>query len=143
MIRANKTNPVNQSPDSHRVSRAFRPVAFKVVVDAFTTDTADMADLFLPCTLNLEQENLNPSYFDDLINYARPALKPLAGARSDHWNLTQLGQRLDPPIRIPPLDELMAASLSPTLGIGLEGLRRRGYVEDRWSPFLRLLREVG
>ena len=61
MIWANGTNPVNQSPDSFLVTRAFRSVPFKVVVDAFMTDTAELADLILPCTLNLEQENLNPS----------------------------------------------------------------------------------
>lgn len=73
LIWANGTNPVNRSPDSHLVSQAFRSVPFKVVVDAFMTDTADLADLILPCTLNLEQENLNPSYFRDFINNARPS----------------------------------------------------------------------
>lgn len=131
MIWANGTNPVNQSPDSHRVGRAFRSVPFKVVVDAFMTDTAELADLVLPCTLNLEQENLNPSYFHDFINYARPAFTPPDGARSDHWILTEVGRRLDPPIDIPPMEELMAASLPPAAGIGLEELRRRGYVQVR------------
>ncbi len=37
MIWANGTNPVNQSPDSNLVARAFRSVPFKVVVDAFMT----------------------------------------------------------------------------------------------------------
>jgi hypothetical protein len=131
MIWANGTNPVNQSPDSMLVTRAFRSVPFKVVVDAFMTDTAELADLILPCTLNLEQENLNPSYFHDFINYARPAFSPPAGARSDHWILTEIGKRLNPPIHIPPMEELMAASLPPNLGIGLEELRRRGYVQVR------------
>jgi hypothetical protein len=129
LIWANGTNPVNQSPDSHLVSRAFRSVPFKVVVDAFMTDTAELADLILPCTLNLEQENLNPSYFHDFINYARPAFTPPAGARSDHWILTEVGKRLDPPINITPMEELIVSSLPPGVGIGLEELRRRGYVQ--------------
>ncbi len=69
---------------------------FKVVVDAFMTDTAELADLVLPCTLNLEQENLNPSYFHDFINYARPAFTPPAGARSDHWILDPGGAAAQP-----------------------------------------------
>jgi anaerobic selenocysteine-containing dehydrogenase len=129
MIWANGTNPVNQSPDSQRVSRAFRSVPFKVVVDAFMTDTAELANLILPCTLNLEQENLNPSYFHGFINYARPAFTPPAGARSDHWILAEVGRRLDPPIHIPPMEKLITASLPPESGIGLEELRRRGYVQ--------------
>ena len=129
LIWANGTNPVNQSPNSHLVKRAFRSVPFKVVVDAFITDTAELADLILPCTLNLEQENLNPSYFHDYINYARPAFKPPAGARSDHWILTQVGRRLNPPINLPPMEELIAASLPTAAGVGLEELRRTGYVQ--------------
>jgi anaerobic selenocysteine-containing dehydrogenase len=129
MIWANGTNPVNQSPDSHRVARAFRAAAFKVVVDAFMTDTAELADLVLPCTLNLEQENLNSSYFHDFIHYARPAVAPPAGARSDHWILSQVGRRLDPPIDLPAMEKLIAASLPAAAGIGLEELRRRGFVE--------------
>lgn len=129
MIWANGTNPVNQSPDSKRVAEAFRAVPFKVVVDAFMTDTAEAADLILPCTLNLEQENLNSSYFHDFINYARPALTPPAGAKSDHWILTQVGRRLNPPIDLSPMEKLIAASLPPAAGFGLEELRRTGYVE--------------
>ena len=129
MIWANGTNPVNQSPDSRQVTRAFRSVPFKVVVDAFMTDTAELADLILPCTLNLEQENLNPSYFHDFINYARPAFTPPAGARSDHWILTQVGRRLNPPINLPLMEELIAASLPSAAGVGLEELRRTGYMQ--------------
>lgn len=134
MIWANGTNPVNQSPDSHLVARALRSVPFKVMVDAFMTDTAELADLILPCTLNLEQENLNPSYFHDFINYARPAIPPPEGARSDHWILTQVGRRLSPPIRLPPMEELIAASLPSATEMGLEELRRRGFVEVRRPP---------
>ncbi len=129
MVWANGTNPVNQSPDSYRVARALRSVSFKVVVDAFMTDTAALADLILPCTLNLEQENLNPSYFHDFINYARPAISPPAGARSDHWIVAQVGRRLNPPIHLPPLENMIAASLPAAAGVGLEELRRCGFVK--------------
>jgi anaerobic selenocysteine-containing dehydrogenase len=88
-----------------------------------------VADLILPCTLNLEQENLNPSYFHDFINHARPAFSPPAGARSDHWILTQVGQRLTPAINLASMEELIAASLPSATGVGLEELRRTGYVQ--------------
>jgi anaerobic selenocysteine-containing dehydrogenase len=98
------------------------------------TDTAELADLVLPCTLNLEQENLNPSYFHDFINYARPAIPPPAGARSDHWILSQIGKRLNPPIDLPPMEELIGASLPAAAGAGLDELRRRGFLEVRRPP---------
>jgi anaerobic selenocysteine-containing dehydrogenase len=129
MIWSNGTNFVNQSPDSRGVAAALRSVPFKVVVDAFMTDTAERADLILPCTLNMEQENLNPSYFHDCINCARPAFTPPPGARDDHWILNELGRRLTPPIRLPSMDALLEACLPAEAGIGLAEFRRRGYAK--------------
>ena len=134
MIWVNGSNPVNQSPDSERVAAAFRAVPFKVVVDAFMHDTAELADLVLPCTLNLEQENLNSSYFHDVINYARPAVSPPPEARTDGWILAEVGRRLDPPIRLPAMDALIAASLPDGVPGGLEALYARGFVEVPRRP---------
>jgi predicted molibdopterin-dependent oxidoreductase YjgC len=134
MIWVNGSNPVNQSPDSERVAAALRTVPFKVVVDAFMHDTAEMAELILPCALNLEQENLDTSYFHDFINYARPAAKAPPEARTDHWILTEVGRRLDPPICLPGMDDLIAASLPPGVPGGLEALHARGYVEIPRRP---------
>jgi anaerobic selenocysteine-containing dehydrogenase len=134
MIWVNGSNPVNQSPDSERVAAALRTVPFKVVVDAFMHDTAEMAELILPCALNLEQENLDTSYFHDFINYARPAAKAPPEARTDHWILTEVGRRLDPPICLPGMDGLIAASLPPGVPGGLEALHARGYVEIPRRP---------
>ena len=134
MIWVNGSNPVNQSPDSERVAAAFRAVPFKVVVDAFMHDTAELADLVLPCALNLEQENLNTSYFHDFVNHARPAVSPPPEARTDHWILTEVGRRLDPPIRLPAMDALIAASLPPGIPGGLDALHARGFVEVPRHP---------
>jgi anaerobic selenocysteine-containing dehydrogenase len=134
LIWANGTNPVNQSPDVERVAAAFRAVPFKVVVDAFPNDTVELADLVLPCTLNLEQENLEPSFFHDFINYARPAVLPPAEARTDHWILSEVGRRLDPPIHLPTMGELIAASLPPGIPGGLAQLHGRGFVEVPRRP---------
>ena len=65
LIWVNGINVVNQAPDSRQTARAFESVEFKVVVDAFMNDTAQRADLILPSTLMLEQEDIIGSYLHE------------------------------------------------------------------------------
>jgi anaerobic selenocysteine-containing dehydrogenase len=127
MIWVNGINVVNQAPDSRGIARAFAGVDFKVVVDAFMNDTAQRADLVLPSTLMLEQEDIIGSYLHEYVQYVRPALKPPAEARDDIWILTEIGKRLVPPIRLPDAETCLRRALdSPHLQVTLEALRQKG-----------------
>ena len=129
MIWVNGFNVVNQAPDSVAIVRAFADTEFKVVVDAFMTDTALRADLILPCELMLEKEDIVGSFLHNYVNYVRPVLPPPKGARSDFWILSELGKRLDPPILLPRAEDCLRASLeSPYLKTSLEDLRQLGFV---------------
>jgi len=129
MIWVNGFNVVNQAPDSGAIVRAFEGTEFKVVVDAFMTDTALRADLVLPCELMLEKEDIVGSFLHNYVNYVRPVLPPPKGARSDFWILSELGQRLHPPILLPKAEDCLRASLdSPYLESSLEDLRQLGFV---------------
>ncbi|MEJ5357718.1 MAG: molybdopterin-dependent oxidoreductase [Desulfobacterales bacterium] len=128
LVWVNGSNPVNQSPDAQAVARALRQVPFKIVVDAFLTDTAELADLVLPCTLNLEQENLIPSFFHDFLNYARPAFSPPEGARPDSWIVAEVGRRLSPPVEVPSVEEAIRRSL-PGGEKSFAELREKGFLE--------------
>jgi len=135
MIWVNGSNVVNQAPESRLTARAFARVPFKVVVDAFLTDTAQLADLVLPCALMFEREDIVGSYLHDYVNYARKVLNPPGQARTDLQIMAELGRRLDPPIPIPDLDECLSAALaSPHLDISLEALRQRGFVRAKRPP---------
>ena len=74
---------------------------FKVVVDAFMNDTAQRADLVLPCTLMLEQEDVVGSYLHEYVQHVGVVVEPAAEARPDLWIVTELGKRLDPPVCMP------------------------------------------
>jgi len=129
MIWVNGSNVINQAPDSREVARAFQSVEFKVVVDAFMTDTAERADLVLPCTLMLEQEDIVASYLHDYVHYVKPVLEPPKEARSDFWIFSELAKRLDPPVDFPDAETCLRASLeSPHLEVSLEELREKSYV---------------
>jgi anaerobic selenocysteine-containing dehydrogenase len=127
LIWLNGINVVNQAPDSRQTARAFESVEFKVVVDAFMNDTAQRADLILPSTLMLEQEDIIGSYLHEYVQHVRPALVSPADARDDMWILTQIGKRLDPPVELPDTETCLQKSLDwPCLQITLEELRRKG-----------------
>lgn len=127
LIWVNGINVVNQAPDSHQTARAFESVEFKVVVDAFMNDTAQRADLILPSTLMLEQEDIIGSYLHEYVQHVRPTLPPPAEARDDMWILAQIGKRLDPPVLLPDAETCFQKALDkPYLQIGLEELRRKG-----------------
>ena len=130
MIWINGSNVVNQAPDSLTTVKAFEQIPFKVVVDAFMTDTASHADLFLPATLMLEQEDLVGSYLHHYITYAPQVLPPPGEARSDDWILYELGRRLDPPIVLPDKDTCFEKALqTPDLDISLSEIRQSHFVK--------------
>jgi anaerobic selenocysteine-containing dehydrogenase len=131
MIWVNGSNVVNQAPDSQLLIKAFASVDFKVVVDAFMNDTAQHADLVLPSTLILEQEDIIGSYLHEQVQYVCPAFSAPGEARDDYWILRQIGKRLEPPLDLPSDEDCLRASLdSPYLSTTLEQLRDCGCVRS-------------
>jgi anaerobic selenocysteine-containing dehydrogenase len=132
MLWLSGSNVVNQAPNSHEIARAFAGVEFKVVVDAFMTDTAERADLILPCKLMLEKTDLTGSYLHNFVHCARPAVDVPDGVRDDYSILGELGRRLDPPVYLPDMESCLEASLKSTfLETDLEELKSRGFAEAR------------
>jgi len=132
MLWVNGTNVVNQAPGALETVRAFEAVQFKVVVDAFMTDTAARADLVLPCALMLEQEDIVGSFLHEHVQYVAAVLPPPAEARTDLWIVSELGRRLNPPVVMPTPEECLRAALaSPHLQVTLEELRANGFARSR------------
>jgi anaerobic selenocysteine-containing dehydrogenase len=131
MIWINGANVVNQAPDSQQVIKAFAGIDFIVVVDAFMNDTAQQADLVLPSTLILEQEDIIGSYLHEQVQYVCPALSAPGKAKNDYWILRQIGKRLNPPVNLPAAEDCLRASLdSPFLSTSLEEIRHCGCVRS-------------
>jgi anaerobic selenocysteine-containing dehydrogenase len=131
MIWVNGANVVNQAPDSQQLIQAFAGVDFKVVVDAFMNDTAQQADLLLPSTLIMEQEDIIGSYLHEHVQYVCPVLPAPGEARNDYWILSEIANRLDPPLDLPTSEECLRASLdSPFLSTTLEEIRNCGSVRS-------------
>jgi anaerobic selenocysteine-containing dehydrogenase len=132
MIWVNGVNVVNQAPGALETVRAFECVPFKVVVDAFMTDTAQRADLVLPSALMLEQEDVVGSYLHEYVQHVGVVVEPPPEARPDLWIVTELGKRLDPPVCMPAPDDCLRAALaSPHIETTLEALKTQHFVRSK------------
>lgn len=76
-------NPVNLNPNASMVKKAFEGVDFVVMIDHFLNDTSDVADLFLPATTYLEEENLIGSFGHSWISPINPVVPPQGEAKSE------------------------------------------------------------
>ncbi len=76
------SNPVAVAPDSARVARGFaREDLFTVVLEHFQTDTADMADIILPATTQLEHVDVIAPYGHYYMVANNRAIQPLGEAK--------------------------------------------------------------
>lgn len=94
MMFINGGNPVNQSPNSNLVAKAFKQLEFVVVVDQFLTDTTDYAHVFLPTTTFLEEEDMLVSWGHNVIGGLNPVVPAPGEARPDLLIFQQLADRL-------------------------------------------------
>lgn len=94
MVWVTAANPVAMLPDSRTVARALESRELTVVVDSFLTDTARCADIVLPTTTLLEEDDLLGAYGHHWIGEARPVVPPPEGVKSDYEILRALAPRL-------------------------------------------------
>lgn len=123
---ADGSNFVNQTPDAATNITAMESIEFKVVVDSFMTDTAMRADIFLPCALNHEREEILGSCLHNGVQYSAEAFSPAGQARHDFDIMTDIATRLG--ITPPTREEALRQALNvPHLSTTLEEIRRTGF----------------
>src|SRR5262249_2909673 len=87
-------NPVSMLPDSKTVARALSSVDFLVVLDAFLTDTAELAHVVLPTTTMLEEHDVVGAYGHHWVQLVQPVTRPPEGVLSDLEIYQALAERL-------------------------------------------------
>jgi anaerobic selenocysteine-containing dehydrogenase len=132
------SNPAAIAPNAGLVRAGLlRDDLFTVVHELFMTDTAELADVVLPATSNLEQADLHKAYGHTLLRYNHPAIAPLGEAKSNWDVIRRLAAEMgfdEPWLRQEAdevIDEVLTATAShnPRLaGVTLERLKREGQV---------------
>ncbi len=141
-------NPAASTPNSALIHAGLRrDDLFTVVHELFMTDTAEMADIVLPATSNLEQADLHKGYGHTELRYNHPAIPPL-GQSKNNWDVLRLlaaEMGFDEPWLQQETDEVIAEVLAATArhnprlaGVTLERLKREGQISlasDDEVPF--------
>jgi anaerobic selenocysteine-containing dehydrogenase len=120
-------NPALTWPDSNKVREAFRRLDLLVVSDLFMTETAKLADIFLPATAFPERKIIKDYAFEGLplVAISSRVIEPPADCMEDWQVWSELGKKLGYADYFPwrSADELFAYLLEPS-GITLEQLER-------------------
>jgi anaerobic selenocysteine-containing dehydrogenase len=89
------SNPVAVAPQSPQVVRGFaREDLFTVVLEHFMTDTADLADVVLPATTQLEHLDVHRSYGHTYVLVNHPAIPPRGQALPNTEIFRRLAARM-------------------------------------------------
>ncbi len=112
-------NPVCQAANSAKVADAFRQIPYVVFVGHFLDDTAQCADIFLPTTTFLEEEDVTGSYGHNFIGPVNPAVPPPGEAKPDFAIFQELARRF-------PFAGELAGSAAEWLGRLLQPVTSRG-----------------
>lgn len=89
------SNPVVQLPDTTRTIEAFKAIPFKVTIDHFMTDTAQLSDYVLPATHIYEEEDfIYSSMWQPYFRYTERVLPPRDGVKSEFQIFKLLAQEM-------------------------------------------------
>jgi anaerobic selenocysteine-containing dehydrogenase len=120
-------NPALTWPDSNKVREAFQRLDLLVVSDLFMTETAKLADFFLPATAFPERKIIKDYFYEGLplIALSNNVVEPSADCLGDWQIWCELGKRMGYADYFPwqSADELLAYLLKPS-GITLEQLEQ-------------------
>ena len=94
MVWVTAANPVAMLPESLTVAQALKSRELTVVVDSFLTDTAQCADIVLPTTTLLEDDDLLGSYGHHWIAESRPVVPSPPEVKSDYEIIQALAPRV-------------------------------------------------
>ncbi len=128
------SNPAAVAPQSARVAAGLaREDLYTVVLEHFMTDTAELADVVLPATTQLEHLDVHTSYGHTYALVNEPAIAPLGQARPNTAVFRELAARMgfsDPCFA--DSDEVLARTAFRTPeegGIDFATLRGNGWVK--------------
>ncbi len=127
MIFISRSNMVSQLPNTSLTIKALETVETKVVMDMYMTETAKMADYFLPIASVFEEEDIYyGSMFHQTIRYGPKLLTPLGEAKSDLDIWIGLAEKLELSDFVKTREEYFELALTSLnhKGITLEKLKK-------------------
>jgi anaerobic selenocysteine-containing dehydrogenase len=129
-----RSNPVVQLPNTNEVIEAIEQIEYKVSLEHFLTDTAQMADMVLPVTYFLEEDDaVVPGMWSHYVGIIGKCIDRYYEARPEYEIYTELAERLGYK-EFPRLsgENWLELILKPMLdkGLKLDELKENGYAKN-------------
>lgn len=129
-----RANPVVQLPNTHEVIEAIAQIEYKISLEHFLTDTAQMADMVLPVTYFLEEEDaVVPGMWSHYVGRIGKCIDRYYEAKPEYEIYTELAERLGYK-EFPRLsgENWLELILKPMInkGLKLEELKENGYSKN-------------
>jgi GMP synthase-like glutamine amidotransferase len=93
LIFVTAANPACMAANAGKVAQAFRKAEFVVYSGHFLDDTSDLADVFLPATTFLEENDVMASYGHNYLGPVNPAIEPVGECKSEFQMFSELASR--------------------------------------------------
>jgi len=93
MIYVTAGNPLCMAPNTARIAEAFRKAELVVYSGHFMDDTADLADVFLPATTFLEEDDVVAGYGHNYVGPVNRAIDPVGECKSEFHMFYELAAR--------------------------------------------------
>ncbi len=130
-------NPHVLTCNSGKVRSSFDSIEFKVLVDTFMTKAGESADVFLPTTTYLEENDVRFSYGTPFVCAINKVIDPVGESKSDFEIYQLLADKLGfgDKLKGAP-DEWIEKMMGPLTkqGITLEQIRKEGQVVNKDIP---------
>ncbi len=94
MLIAMHTNPINQCPNTNKMTAAFKKLEFITVAEQVMTATAKFADILLPVSTNMERNDITAEGAVPWCGYVNKVIEPLYESRSPFEICKGLASRL-------------------------------------------------
>lgn len=93
MIYVTAGNPLCMAPNTSRIAEGFSKAELVVYSGHFMDDTADAADVFLPATTFLEEDDVMASYGHNYVGPVNRAIEPVGECKSEFHMFYELAAR--------------------------------------------------
>jgi len=93
MVYVTASNPVCMAPNSSKIVKALDKAEMVVYSGHFLDDTAELADIFLPATTFLEEDDIVASYGHNYVGPVNKAIEPVGETKSEFEMFYELSAR--------------------------------------------------
>jgi len=91
-----KCNPLSRYANLNKLEKAYKKIEFKVCIDMFMTDTAEVSDLVIPCTNTLESEDIISSgMHNPHLLYNEKIIEPKNKLMDEYYFFQRLAKVMD------------------------------------------------